>query len=83
MTYTLPITPFKITRDDVDLSTGSDAIASGFTDTFEIDAVSFIETFVFPDLKKVKSSLQKSKYSEEQINEIIVGLKTLPEYKCG
>ena len=40
-----------------------------------------MDTFVFPDLKKVKSSLQKSKYSEERINEIITGLKTLPEYK--
>ena len=83
MTYTFPITYPKITRDDVDLGAGSGTIASGFTDTFEVDAVSFMETFVPPNLKKVKSSLQKSKYSEEQISEIIAGLKTLPECKGG
>ncbi len=69
MPYTLPITYSKTTD---------------FTDTIdEVDALSCMETFTFPNLKEVKTSLQKSKYSEEQINEVIAGLKTLSEYKRG
>lgn len=47
------------------------------------EALSFMETFSFPDLKGIKSSLKKAKYSTEEVNEIILGLKTLPEYKRG
>ena len=83
MTYTLPITYTKITRTEVDIGASSESVVSGFTDTFEVDALSFMETFTLPDLKEVKTSLKKSKYSEEQTNEIISGLKTLPEYKRG
>lgn len=42
----------------------------------------FMESFDFPDLEELKTSLVKSgEYKKSEIEEIIAGLKTLPEYK--
>lgn len=49
---------------------------------FEEDLLSFMDSFDFPDLEELKQSLTKSgEYEPKQIEEIIVGLKTLPEYR--
>lgn len=46
-----------------------------------IDYLSFMESFDFPQLSKLKPSLISSgEYTQEQVDEIIVGLSTLPEY---
>jgi len=84
MTYVFPITTgySKTTSTKLNSSVDSIPITLGFTD-IEPDILSFMETFVPSDLKKVKTSLRESKYSKEQINEIVVGLKTLSEYKRG
>lgn len=48
----------------------------------EEDLLSFMESFDFPDLAQLKISLKNSGlYTQEQINEIISGLATLPEYR--
>lgn len=48
----------------------------------EEDLLSFMESFDFPDLVQLKISLKDSGlYTREQINEIISGLATLPEYR--
>lgn len=83
MTYTLPLPHIRTTRTEVNLGADVKLVVSGFTDAFDIDTLSYMETFTFPDLKKVGVSLQNSKYSEKQIEEVIAGLKTLPEYKRG
>ncbi|MCL5747005.1 MAG: hypothetical protein M1277_01850 [Patescibacteria group bacterium] len=47
----------------------------------EVDELSFMTTFDFPDLGKLKASLKASgSYTEEQLERIIAGLKDLPEY---
>lgn len=46
-----------------------------------VDYLSFMESFDFPQLNKLKSSLVSSgEYTQEQVEEIIAGLSTLPEY---
>lgn len=48
----------------------------------ELDMFSFMGNFDFPDLEELKNSLTKSgKYKKLEIEEIIAGLKTLPEYR--
>lgn len=48
----------------------------------EEDLLFFMETFDFPDLQELRQSLTDSgEYKPEQIEEIISGLKTLPEYR--
>ena len=79
MTYAIPISAYgqvnplrKITFTHAE-----------FTGVNEREVLSFMETFSFLDLKDLKASLKKAKYSTEEIKEIILGLKTLPEYKRG
>lgn len=48
----------------------------------EIDNLSFMGTFKFPKIEEMRSTLQQSgEYTTKQIEEIIAGLKTLPEYR--
>lgn len=48
----------------------------------EEDLLAFMETFDFPDLQELRQSLANSgEYKPEQVEEIISGLKTLPEYR--
>lgn len=48
----------------------------------EEDLLFFMETFDFPNLQDLKQSLIDSgEYKPEQVEEIILGLKTLPEYR--
>lgn len=48
----------------------------------EEDLLEFMETFKFPSLDSLKNSLKASgEYTENQIDEIIYGLKNLPEYR--
>lgn len=45
------------------------------------DKLSFMETFDFPDLNQLKISLIDSgSYTSKQVDEILAGLSTLPEY---
>lgn len=46
----------------------------------EKDLLAFMGDFTFPNLNQLKTSLQKSGYKKSEIEEIIAGLKTLPEY---
>lgn len=47
----------------------------------EVGMLSFMDTFTYPDLSNIQSSLtQSGEYTPEQIEEILAGLKTLPEY---
>ena len=47
----------------------------------EEDMLAFMEPFNFPNLSKLKDSLKASgQYTKKQIDEIIAGLSTLPEY---
>lgn len=81
MTYPFPIIYPKTTYEIVNFSVEK-SFTTGHTDIFKDDSISFMDTFVFPDLEKVKTSLEKSKYSKKEINEIVTGLKTLIEHKC-
>lgn len=46
------------------------------------DRLSFMGDFDFPELDKLEFSLRRSgKYNDEEIKEIVAGLKTLPEYR--
>lgn len=46
------------------------------------DMLSFMETFNFPSLSNLRSSLKASgQYTKEQLDEIVAGLKDLPEYR--
>lgn len=48
----------------------------------QVDMLSFMETFNFPSLSILIKSLKASgRYAKEQINEIVMGLKDLPEYR--
>lgn len=48
----------------------------------EEDLLFFMETFDFPNLQELRQSLTDSgEYKPEQVEEIISGLKTLPEYR--
>lgn len=48
----------------------------------EEDLLFFMETFDFPNLQDLRQSLIDSgEYKPEQVEEIISGLKTLPEYR--
>lgn len=48
----------------------------------EEDMLAFMETFNFPSLSTVRRSLKASgRYTKEQIDEIVAGLKDLPEYR--
>ena len=48
----------------------------------EEDLLAFMETFDFPPLEDLRQSLTDSgEYKPEQVEEIISGLKTLPEYR--
>lgn len=45
------------------------------------DMLAFMDNFNFPSLYKLKKSLKASgQYTKKQIDEIIAGLSTLPEY---
>ncbi len=47
----------------------------------EKDKLSFMEKFDAPKLSEVRVSLNKSgNYTQDQVEEIIAGLSTLPEY---
>lgn len=88
MTYLLPADNFKdYTFNQMDLVyVGPIVKTLVYTKqkTDEQDVFSFMKNFNFPDLKVIKKSLTKSKqYSQKQINEILSGLKTLPEYNCA
>lgn len=46
------------------------------------DMLAFMETFNFPKLSILRKSLKASgHYTKKQIDEIVVGLKDLPEYR--
>lgn len=46
------------------------------------DILSFMENFDFPNLDDLKTSLIESgKYKKSEVEEIVAGLKTLPEYR--
>lgn len=46
-----------------------------------IDSLSFMESFDAPPLSEVRASLTSSgNYTQEQVEEIVAGLSTLPEY---
>ena len=48
----------------------------------EVDELAFMTTFTFPKLDELKASLKASGvYSNEQLDRIIAGLETLPEYR--
>ena len=48
----------------------------------EEDMLTFMETFNFPSLSSLRSSLKASgQYTKKQIDEIVAGLKDLPEYR--
>lgn len=47
-----------------------------------IDNLSFMESFDFPELIQLKVSLDNcGNYTRKQVDEIIAGLSTLPEYR--
>ena len=51
-------------------------------ETQKEDMLSFMETFNFPSLSTLRSSLKASgQYTKEQIDEIVAGLRDLPEYR--
>lgn len=53
-----------------------------FEETNEEDLLSFMGSFDFPDLDNLKTTLiQTGKYKKIEVEEIIKGLKTLPEYR--
>ena len=48
----------------------------------EPDNLSFMESFDFPDLEELRTSLTEShQYTTEQVQEIVSGLATLAEYR--
>jgi len=81
MTYTIPVA-VDSTRKEVNFIKTLTAVVSGFTELQSEDKLSFMDVFTFPNLKKVRSDLKEAGYKEEKIDEIISGLKTLPEYSC-
>ena len=82
MNYIIPfseIVPSTFINIPSRVETGS--VVTIFTATpHHVDEISYMETFSFPDLEVIKLSLEKSNYSEDQKKELILGLKTLPEY---
>jgi len=82
MTYTITTTtPYLIsTSNKVHNTISGKAVTSRFT-VLSDDLSSFMNIFTFPDLKEVRNSLEESSYSEEFIDEIIKGLKTIPGHK--
>lgn len=47
----------------------------------DMDSLSFMESFDAPPLSEVRASLTSSgNYTQEQVEEIVAGLSTLPEY---
>lgn len=79
MTYIAQISSYGL----VDVTAKIKATHTDFVHANDSGILSFMETFSFPNLKKMTVSLKKAKYSTEEIKEIISGLKTLPEYKRG
>ena len=48
----------------------------------EVDELAFMTTFTFPKLDELRASLKASGvYSDEQLDRIMSGLETLPEYR--
>ncbi|MBU0998115.1 hypothetical protein KJ570_01080 [Patescibacteria group bacterium] len=82
MVYAIPISAPISSYGEVNLIEKT-SVTPAFVGSNDGEALLFMETFSFPNLKKMKASLKKEKYSTEEINEIILGLKTLPEYKRG
>jgi len=78
----LPFTDSSTTRVDINIIGWIKNNFGGIVSTADIDNLSFMGTFKFPKIEKMKISLQQSgEYTSEQIEEIIAGLKTLPEYR--
>ena len=79
MVYAMPISAYG----EVNLIEKIGVTPAVFVGPDDGEALSFMKTFSFPNLKEMKASLKKEKDSTEEIKEIILGLKTLPEYKRG
>jgi len=79
--YTVPVV-IGSTRKEVNFMKTLTAVVFGFTELQSEDKLSFMDVFTFPNLNKIRSDLKKAGYGKEKINEIISGLKTLPEYGC-
>jgi len=86
MTYTLSYYDyFDYTHQKMDSMKDIENIVTASTQDISKlgaeDTLSFMDTFNFPGLDSIKLSLTKSgQYTLEQIEEILSGLKTLPEY---
>lgn len=78
----LPVTDSSTTKVDINFIGWIKSSFKNNASTSITDKLSFMGTFKYPKLDLMRASLQKSgEYSSEQIEEIIVGLKTLHEYR--
>lgn len=79
--YTVPINIAESTTKRFDYLEWGKNIISTIISVDQTDHLSFMESFDFPELNELKTSLTNSgHYAPKQVDEIIEGLSTLPEY---